>query len=59
MENFRESVREDSLDPHETSFAWVDLLEGGTEAGFASPDNMAFGPSADDLWVVTASRARG
>ena len=46
-------LKEDSLDPHETSFAWVDLLEGGTASGFANPDNMAFGPSADDLWLVT------
>jgi secreted PhoX family phosphatase len=46
-------LQEDSLDPHNLTFRWVDLLEGGESTGFANPDNMGFGPSADDLWVVT------
>jgi secreted PhoX family phosphatase len=46
-------LKEDQLDPHNPSFSWVDLLEGGTSSGFANPDNLAFGPSASDLWVVT------
>jgi uncharacterized protein len=45
-------LRENSTDPSETAFTWVDLLEGGESAGFASPDNLAFSDD-DELWVVT------
>ena len=33
-------------------FEWVDLLEGGQDAGFASPDNLGFS-GRGHLWVVT------
>jgi secreted PhoX family phosphatase len=46
-------MREDSFDPHSTSFQWVDLLEGGRETGYSNPDNLGFGTSPHDLWVVT------
>ena len=42
-----DNVRADS---HE--FEWVDLLEGGQDAGFASPDNLGFS-GRGNLWVVT------
>jgi secreted PhoX family phosphatase len=45
-------LQEDSEDPDSPTFKWVDLLEGGPETGFASPDNMAFS-SPHELWVVT------
>jgi uncharacterized protein len=45
-------LQEDTEDPSGTTFKWVDLLEGGPEAGFANPDNMAFS-SPRELWVVT------
>jgi uncharacterized protein len=45
-------LREDSADPDNLTFAWVELLEGGPHSGFANPDNMAFS-SRRDLWVVT------
>jgi secreted PhoX family phosphatase len=45
-------LKEDSVNPHSSTFAWVDLLEGGQQTGFASPDNLGFsGPQ--ELWVVT------
>jgi uncharacterized protein len=46
-------MREDSVDPHGSSFRWVDLLEGGPETGYSNPDNLGFGTSPHDLWVVT------
>jgi secreted PhoX family phosphatase len=46
-------LKEQSANAESLSFAWVDLLEGGADAGFASPDNLGFGPSPHDLWVVT------
>jgi uncharacterized protein len=46
-------MREDSFDPHSASFQWVDLLEGGPETGYSNPDNLGFGTSPHDLWVVT------
>ncbi|HVM17630.1 MAG TPA: alkaline phosphatase PhoX [Gaiellaceae bacterium] len=45
-------LREDSANPDEREFGWVDLLEGGQQTGFANPDNMAFS-SERELWVVT------
>jgi secreted PhoX family phosphatase len=45
-------LREDSEDPDSRTFKWVDLLEGGQETGFASPDNLAFS-SERELWIVT------
>ena len=39
-----------TADSHE--FEWVDLLEGGQDAGFASPDNLGFS-GRGNLWVVT------
>jgi len=39
-----------TADSHE--FKWVDLLEGGQDAGFASPDNLGFS-GRGNLWVVT------
>lgn len=45
-------LREDTANPDVRTFKWVDLLEGGPEAGFASPDNMGFS-SSRELWVVT------
>ena len=46
-------LREDSFDPSSQTFTWVDLLEGGRETGYSNPDNLAFGTSPHDLWVVT------
>jgi secreted PhoX family phosphatase len=45
-------LQEDTIDPHSTTFRWVDLLDGGEASGFASPDNLAFS-SPQELWVVT------
>ncbi|MEX2211583.1 MAG: alkaline phosphatase PhoX, partial [Gaiellaceae bacterium] len=45
-------LQEGSSEPDDTSFRWVDLLEGGQEKGFASPDNLAFS-SSRELWIVT------
>ena len=45
-------LREASPNPDERNFGWVELLEGGQEARFASPDNLAF-TSERELWVVT------
>jgi secreted PhoX family phosphatase len=45
-------LQEDTEDPDVPTFKWVDLLEGGPETGFASPDNLAFS-SERELWVVT------
>ena len=39
-----------TADSHE--FRWVDLLEGGQDAGFASPDNLGFS-GRGNLWIVT------
>jgi secreted PhoX family phosphatase len=46
-------MQEDTSEAHSRSFRWVDLLEGGPEKGFANPDNLGFGTSPHDLWVVT------
>jgi secreted PhoX family phosphatase len=46
-------LREDSSRPNNRTFTWVDLLEGGPETGYSNPDNLGFGPSPSDLWVVT------
>ncbi len=45
-------LREDSRRAHSETFRWVDLLEGGQEAGFSNPDNLGF-TASDELWVVT------
>ena len=45
-------LREDSKRAHSRTFQWVDLLEGGQEAGFSNPDNLGF-TAPDELWVVT------
>jgi secreted PhoX family phosphatase len=45
-------LQEDTADPASETFKWVDLLEGGQETGFASPDNLAFS-SERELWIVT------
>jgi secreted PhoX family phosphatase len=45
-------LEEDSVDPHAQTFRWVDLLEGGPQSGFSSPDNMAF-LTPNELLVVT------
>ncbi|MGH2788887.1 MAG: PhoX family protein [Actinomycetota bacterium] len=45
-------LREDTADPDGLTFSWVDLLEGGQDAGFSNPDNLGFS-SPDELWVVT------
>jgi secreted PhoX family phosphatase len=45
-------LREDTIKPHSTTFRWAELLVGGEDTGFASPDNMAFSAS-QELWVVT------
>lgn len=45
-------LQEDTETPDGTTFKWVDLLEGGPESGFASPDNLGFS-SARELWIVT------
>jgi uncharacterized protein len=45
-------LQEDTIAPHNATFRWAELLEGGQHTGFASPDNMGFsGPQ--QLWVVT------
>jgi uncharacterized protein len=44
------SEKKATSDSHE--FRWVDLLEGGQDAGFASPDNLGFS-GRGNLWVVT------
>jgi secreted PhoX family phosphatase len=45
-------LEEESNDADSPTFRWTDLLEGGQDTGFASPDNMAFS-GLNDLWVVT------
>jgi uncharacterized protein len=45
-------LQEDTIDPHNATFRWTDLLDGGQDSGFASPDNMGFS-SPQELWVVT------
>jgi uncharacterized protein len=45
-------LREDTERPEGDTFKWVDLLEGGQDKGFASPDNLAFS-SERELWIVT------
>ena len=42
--------------PHSRTFQWVDLLEGGQEAGFSSPDNLGF-TAPDELGSSPTSRA--
>lgn len=46
-------MQEDSVHAHGQTFRWVDLLEGGPQTGFSNPDNLGFGASPHDLWVVT------
>ncbi|MDQ3822019.1 MAG: DUF839 domain-containing protein [Actinomycetota bacterium] len=45
-------LKEFSADPAGLEFGWTDLLEGGQQAAFANPDNLAFS-SERELWVVT------
>jgi uncharacterized protein len=50
-------LEEDGFHGDNRGFRWVDLLKGGEDSGFASPDNLGFSGSPREVprgvWVVT------